>query len=92
MGMEKTVKIEMEFPASVVEWMQIPTYELASELKKFLAVYLYSKGRLTLQQACDLAEVTKWEFFELNAELRIPVPYDLKELAQDRKALEELGV
>jgi predicted HTH domain antitoxin len=92
MGIEKTVKIEMEFPASVVEWMQIPAYELASELKKFLGIYLYGKGRLTLQQACDLAGMTKWEFFELNADLRIPVPYDLEELAQDRKNLEELGV
>ena len=75
----------------IVSWTKTPQSELVSEIKNILAFYLYSKGSLSLHHACKLAGVSKWKFFDLNKEFRVPVPYDIEDLEEDRATLGRLN-
>ena len=86
-----TLNLELDIPTESVGWTEIPQKELTSEIKKILAVYLYSKKSLPLHHACKLAGVSKWEFFDINKEFRVPVPYDIENLEQDRDTLRRLN-
>lgn len=62
-----------------------------SELKVEMAVHLYTRGRLSVGKARELAGLTLWEFRQLLASRRIPPHYDETDLAEDVATLRELG-
>jgi predicted HTH domain antitoxin len=63
----------------------------AGELKQELAVMLYEKGRLTLPQAAELAEMRLLAFQHLLASRGIPPHYDVPEFEADLATLRQLG-
>lgn len=62
-----------------------------SELKVEMAVHLYTRGRLSVGKARELAGMPLWEFRQILASRRIPPHYDEADLAEDVNALRELG-
>ena len=63
----------------------------AAELAQEVAVLLYQKGKLTLGQASQLAEMSQLQFQHLLASRRIPVHYDVADFEADLKTLREMG-
>jgi predicted HTH domain antitoxin len=61
------------------------------ELLQELALMLYERGRLTLGQASQLADVSQLQFQFLLASRHIPLHYDVKEFEADLKTLRETG-
>lgn len=61
-----------------------------SELKKEIAVLLFQKEKLTLEQASRLAEMSRLQFQHLLASREIPVHYDLEELKTDIETIRKL--
>jgi predicted HTH domain antitoxin len=53
------------------------------ELKREIAVMLYSQDRLTLGQASELAEMGQEQFLHLLASREIAIHYDEADLARD---------
>ncbi len=70
----------------------IPALERMSEqeLKRELAVALYTARKLTLVQATDVAAISLFEFQAILRDRRIPQHYDAADLDQDLIALREL--
>lgn len=70
----------------------IPALERMSEqdLKRELAVALYTARKLTLVQATDVAGTNLFEFQTILRDRRIPQHYDETDLEQDLIALREL--
>jgi predicted HTH domain antitoxin len=70
----------------------IPALEGMSEheLKRELAVALYSARKLTLVQATDVVGTSLFEFQAVLRDRRIPQHYDEGDLEQDLIALREL--
>ena len=70
----------------------IPALERMSEqeLKRELAVALYTARKLTLVQATDVAATSLFEFQAILRDRRIPQHYDAADLDQDLLALREL--
>lgn len=62
-----------------------------SELKVEMAVHLYTRGRLSIGKARELASMPLWEFRQILASRRIPPHYDGTDLTEDVNALRELG-
>lgn len=60
------------------------------ELRREIAVLLFAQDRLTLAQASSLAAMSRIEFQHLLASRRIPVHYDVKELAEDLETAKTL--
>lgn len=62
----------------------------ATELKQEIAVLLFQKEKLTLGQASRFAGISQLQFQHLLASRQIPVHYDVAELEEDLKTLQEL--
>lgn len=62
----------------------------ATELSQEIAVMLFEKDKLTLGQASQVAGMSQWQFQQLLASRQIPVHYDVAELEEDLKTVQEL--
>ena len=60
-----TVKIEFEFPKEIFFQLNNTVTEFKSEILNSIAVDFYSKGKLTLKQAADLAGLCKTDFIKV---------------------------
>jgi len=60
------------------------------ELKRELALTLFSQERLTLAQASRLAEMTQLAFQALLAERQIPIHYGVEEFREDLRNLRQV--
>jgi len=61
-----------------------------AEVKRELALALYSASRITLIQAADLGLMSFFEFQSLLRDRRIPQHYDESDLEKDLTVLREL--
>lgn len=52
---------------------------------------MYSKNLLSFGKARQLAGITRWEFHDLLGQEGVVRRYDVRELEEDLKTLEELG-
>ena len=62
-----------------------------AELRRELALSLYTARRITVVQAADLAALNLFELQALLRDRRIPQHYDESELDKDLLVLRELG-
>lgn len=53
------------------------------------ALYMYSKGKISMAKAARLADLSLWEMMEIIAERKISMPYGIRELEEDLKGLKE---
>jgi predicted HTH domain antitoxin len=51
----------------------LSVFELANELREFLAAKLFESGRLTLGQAAEVASLPVWTFMEVLSRLGVSV-------------------
>lgn len=61
------------------------------ELMQEIAVMLFQKEKLTLEQAAHLARMSQLQFQHLLASRQIPVHYDVADFDDDLQTLKELG-
>lgn len=79
--------IILELPQDILDSARLSL----ADLKKELAVYLYSQRRLSIGKARELAEMSLWEFRQLLASRRISTHYDEQDLEQDAATLHKMG-
>jgi len=61
-----------------------------ADLKKEIAIFLFQKEKLTLEQASKLAEMPRLQFQHLLASRQIAPHYDKEEFDQDMETLKRL--
>ncbi len=81
----------LEIRSDLVDALRLPPEERSARLRQELALRLYQKGLLSFGKARELAEMTKWEFHHLLGKEGIVRRYDLEELEEDLRILEETG-
>jgi predicted HTH domain antitoxin len=79
------VPIKIEIPDSVAEAVRLPRQEIEAEVKKELALALYSRGALSEGKSAELAGLGRVEFTFLLAERKIPRNYSEGDLEHDLK-------
>jgi predicted HTH domain antitoxin len=84
------IKVELEIPEDILLSAKIPKERLSEEIKKLFAFELYREGLISLGKACELAEITKWEFFEMNKRAKIPLHITEEDWERDKKTIKEL--
>ena len=85
------VKIQVEFPEEVLLSAKIPQQRAGAEITRLAAFEMYREGLISLAKACELAEMSLWEFFDLNRKLAIPLNYDEEEWQKDKEAVQEIA-
>ncbi len=69
--------------------VRLPPEEVPDRLRRELAIRLYAKGLLTLGQARQLADMTRWAFRDLLGDEGIVRRYDVEDLEDDLQTLEK---
>lgn len=72
------------------EIIQVTRMSEADLLTEF-AAFLYQSERLTLAQASRLAGMTRLDFQRWLSRRRIPIHFEVDDLMEDVRTLEELG-
>ena len=83
-------EITVKVPRDLVRILKVRDEEVPKLVKLYLAIELYREGKVSLGKAAEIAEVSKWEMMEILASKGIPLQYDVKDLEEDIKTLEEL--
>ncbi len=74
---------QLEIPLDVLDSARLTLEELKLEL----AVHLYSRGRLSIGKARELAAMSLWEFRQVLAARHISPHYDIEEFREDLEIL-----
>lgn len=61
------------------------------ELKQEIAILLFQRDKLTLEQSSRFAGMSRLQFQHLIASRQIPVHYDIAEFEDDLKTLKKMG-
>ena len=74
--MNSTV-INFELPTFLIQQLGLNTQAINQEVRRMVALFLYEHQRISLSKACEIGGFNLWEFFELNRQLAIELPYRL---------------
>ncbi len=78
-----TVSLNLHIPDDVVSALRLPPAEAEEEMRKELALALYSRGALGFGKARALAGLSVWEFDELLGARGVVRPYGKTDLEMD---------
>lgn len=67
------------------------THLSEKELRHELALLLFAQERLTLAQACQVAQMNRLQFQYLVASRNLPLHYDVEEFTEDVATLHHVG-
>ena len=79
--------IEFDLPSLLATQAGFNSENATSEVRRMLALFLYEHKRLSLGKALEIAEMSYWEFAELNRQLWIPIRYSQQDLEEDMNRL-----
>ena len=87
----RRIKVELELPEELLLTARISKRHASEELKKLVAFELYRRGTISLGKACQLASISKWEFFEMNKTLQIPISYTEEDGEEDKETAKTMS-
>ena len=82
----------LDIPEAIVHALRLPRKGTKEELKRILAVTLYSKGILGIGKARELAGVSKLEFFALLRHEGVPLNYAQEDAEKDIQTVRDLAL
>lgn len=84
-------QVSINLPEEYRKALKLPAEEIPSRLNRELAIRLYSKGLLSFGKARQLAGMTRWDFHDILGDEGVTRRYDIDELKDDLKTVEDLG-
>ena len=79
--------IEFDLPCLLATQAGFNAENATAEVRRMLALFLYEHQRLSLGKALEIAELSYWEFAELNHQLGISIRYSQQDLEEDLNRL-----
>ena len=79
--------IEFDLPSLLATQAGFSAENATAEARRMLALFLYEHQRLSLGKALEMAEISYWEFVELNRQLGISIRYSQQDLEEDLNRL-----
>lgn len=79
----KSLHIEFELPALLANQVGLNEGNLNQQVRRMLALFLFEHKRISLGKACEIGNMSYWEFADLNRQLGIPFHYSQDDLAED---------
>ena len=71
----KTNYLEVDVPAHILLALNQTKEELVARMKRCTAVNLYNSLKLSLEQAAEFADMTKWEFEDFLSGNKVPISH-----------------
>jgi len=86
----ENLQIQFEFPAILANQAGLTPDNADQETRRILALFLYEHKRISLGKACELANLSYWEFSELNRQFEIQNFYSASDLEEDMERLKDV--
>jgi len=86
------ITVTMELPRDILSAANISEIKANSDIKKYLALYLFGERVLSFGKATELSGMNKFEFMELLGSKGISFNYDSEDYQEDLKTIKELGL
>ncbi len=86
----QNLRVEFEIPTLIASHAGLNVPNISQEVKRMLALFLYEHGRISLGKACEIANISQWEFADINRQLSITMPYSTENLKEDMKKLSDV--
>lgn len=86
----ENLNINFDIPASVLSMTGLDPKNINNDARKIFAIFLYEHRYISLGKACEIANINKWEFFEMNQKLKIPFQYSNDDLSSDLDKLKSV--
>ena len=83
----ENIHIEFDLPSLLASQAGLGHDNSSQQARRMLALFLYEHKRLSLGKACEIGEMSYWEFADLNRQLGIPFHYSQDDLTEDLKRL-----
>jgi predicted HTH domain antitoxin len=83
----RNLHVEFDVPALLATQAGLDTENITREVRRTLALFLYEHRRISLGKACEIGEMSHWEFADLNRRLGIPIHYSNVDLGEDMERL-----
>jgi len=91
-GTMNTLPIQFEFPRFLATQLSLTPNNASYELRRLVAWFLYEHEQISLGKACELGNLSYWEFAELNRQWQIPIHYTTEDLAADMERLVDVNL
>lgn len=85
-----TLTVNFELPVTLAFQSGLNPENISLEVKRPVAMFLYEHKRISLSKACQINEISQWEFFEMNRHLGIPIHYTHDDLKKDMEKLSDV--
>ncbi len=85
-----TLTVNFELPMMLVSQAGLNPENISQEVRRIVAMFLYDHKRISLSKACEISEISQWEFFEMNRHLGIPFHYTREDLKRDMEKLSDV--
>lgn len=83
----KTVSVDI--PRELIYIFKIQEKDLSKAVRESLAIELYREGKISMGKAAEIAEVSRWEMFDLLGRKKIPMQYHPEDFKQDMETLKK---
>ncbi len=83
----ENVHIEFDFPTIFANQIGLKPNNASQEIRRILALFFYEHGYVSLGKACEIGNMTEWEFSERNQKWGIPIKYSEEDLKDDMERL-----
>jgi predicted HTH domain antitoxin len=84
--------VNVEIPEELVRAAGWSFDNLSSEAVRLLALELYREERISLGRAAELCQMAVEGFMEFSARHDVPLHYGVRDLEEDRRTLDRLGL
>ena len=74
----------------ISEELELATQMSAQEIRRELAIHLYTLGKLSIGKACELAEITRVGFQHLLGIRGLPTNYGVEDFVADLETIQRL--
>ncbi len=81
------LNVKFEFPTIIASQVGLNFENISEEIKQMVAIFLYEHKQISLSKACEIGNLSQWEFFEINRQLGIPIRYTQNDLRKDMEKL-----
>jgi predicted HTH domain antitoxin len=81
--MSQHLHVELDIPTLLADQVGLSEHNANREIRRMLALFLYERQRISLGKACELGDMSYWEFADLNQNLQIKQVISTTELEAD---------
>jgi predicted HTH domain antitoxin len=84
--------VGIEIPEGLVRAAGWSSKNLSEEAVPLIALELYREDKISLGRAAELCQMALERFMEFSARHNVPLHYGIRDLEEDRRTLERLGL